>query len=202
MRPDGGRSRYYWLRHTDGTGGWRQKDGPPGHELAALRRGVGREAGAVPQMWPYYTTLTESGQVTPRLRAEHVALTLFAVHQQSKARPVHRFGIGVGRALHELRRSERFSDEAVDRRFAAAATATSFLEVSYHLRALLTQLRAVDGAALDYTRLYDDLVAWQDPEQRIKVCRVWGALYFTAVHRAEAGTDAGGATEPSKEASS
>ncbi|HSV64872.1 MAG TPA: type I-E CRISPR-associated protein Cse2/CasB [Mycobacteriales bacterium] len=187
----------YWRRHTDGQGAWkRPDDGPPGEDLAALRRGIGRQPGDVPEMWRFYTRLSEDGEPTADLYAEHAALTLFAVHQQSKARPMHRGGVGVGRAVFELRRSTAFSPETVDRRFAAAATATSLPEVVTHLRGLVTQLRGIDQV-LDYTRLYLDLRGWQDPEQRSRVRRHWGSQYFIRVGRAaeepgqagQAGTD-------------
>jgi CRISPR system Cascade subunit CasB len=169
---------YYWERYTAGDGSWKDGQEPPGEELAALRRGVGREAGDVPAMWRFYTELTQDGRKTMRLRAEHVALTLFAVHQQSKSRPMHRAGVGVGTAIVALRRDPRTSEEAVDRRFAAAATATSFTEVSAHLRGLITQIRRLDQG-LDYTRLVKNLIAWQDPVRVPDIRRRWGAQYFT-----------------------
>ncbi len=168
---------FYWLRHTDGEGGWRRvNDRPPGQDLAALRRGIGRPAGSVPQMWRYYTKLNEDGYLTAELNAEHVALTLFAVHQQSQPNPVHRAGVGFGAAARALRASGKFSEEAVDRRFAAAATATSVREVAAHLRGLVTQLRGVHS--LDYTELFRDLRGWQSPESRARIRRRWGSQYF------------------------
>ena len=92
--------------------------------------------------------------------------------------------IGVGTALQALRRSEKFSPEAVDRRFSAAATATSLGEVAAHLRGLITQLRAI-GQGLDYDLLVRDLVNWQNPERRVGVRRRWGGQYFIAVPRAD-----------------
>jgi CRISPR system Cascade subunit CasB len=189
--------RYYWTRYTDGDGSWRKRDdAPPGAELAALRRGAGREPGSVPQMWPFYTHLTADGRMSSVLRAEHVALTLYALHQQSRTQPMHREQVGVGTAMLALRRSDRFSADAVDRRFAAAATATSLTEVAVHLRGLVTQLRVI-GQSLDYSRLVQDLRGWQDPERRGDVRRRWGSQYFarpndTATEKGEAPTVVGG----------
>lgn len=171
--------RFYWQRHTDGQGSWGKRGGPPGADLAALRRGIGREPGSVPAMWPYYTTLTENGALTQRLRAEHLALTLFAVHQQSQLRPVHREGVGLGSAMLALRRDQNSSPEAVDRRFAAAATATSLSEVAHHLRGLITQIRGLTPQpGLDYSQLFRDLWSWQSPEWIKRVRREWGSQYF------------------------
>ncbi len=172
----------FWER--DHTGGL-----PDGADLAALRRGIGREPGSVPSMWRYYTKLDHEGRLTAPLRAEHVALTLYAAHQQSLPSPAHRSGTGLGEAILALRRSDKFSPDAVDRRFNAAATAVSLDEAAYHLRGLVRQLRQVPQS-LDYTRLLWDLVDWQHPEEIGRVRRRWGAQYFTGRDR-ESGSDPG-----------
>lgn len=170
---------HYWRRHTDGGGSWGKGGPAPGADLAALRRGIGRQPGEVPQMWPFYTTLRADGLPSERLRAEHLALTLFAVHQQSQARPVHRRKVGLGTAMKALRNSQKFSIEAVDRRFAAAATAATPGELAHHLRGLITQLRGVtEQPGLDYTQLFDDLRRWQYPDGQARVRRTWGSQYF------------------------
>lgn len=162
--------RFFWQRFADGSR-------PDGADLAALRRGVNREPGSVPQMWRYYTTLTADGRLTAQLVAEHLALTLFAVHQQSRTEPMHRDGVGLGLAVRELKRPGRFSEDAVDRRFAAAATATSLPELAVHLRGLVGQLRSANQP-LDYTRLTADLRDWQSPDRSHAVRRRWGGAYF------------------------
>jgi CRISPR system Cascade subunit CasB len=159
-------------------------DLPDGADLAALRRGIGREPGSVPAMWRYYTALDHEGRLTARLRAEHIALTLYATHQQSLPAPAHYSGTGLGEAILALRCSGKFSPDAVDRRFNAAATATSLDEAAYHLRGLVRQLRNVPQS-LDYTRLWKDLIDWQHPEHVGRVRRRWGAQYFLGRDRAD-----------------
>jgi CRISPR system Cascade subunit CasB len=163
--------RRFWQPRPDRPGG------PPGADLAAVRRGVGREPGVVPSMWPYYTTLRADGTVGIRLRAEHLALTLYAVHQQSQPTSMHSPGVGVGAAALRLRSSGKFSPEAVDRRFHAIATATTLAEVGMHLRGLVTQLRGI-GQPLDYDWLDRDLRDWQDPARQSAVRRRWGGQYY------------------------
>jgi CRISPR system Cascade subunit CasB len=178
---------HYWQRHTDGSGAWTQRGPAPGADLAALRRGIGREPGTVPEMWPYYTALSADGRLSARLRAEHLALTLFAVHQQSQRQPVHRGGVGLGTALLKLRERDKSSAAAVDRRFGAAATATTLSEVGHHLRGLITQLRGVTSQpGLDYTQLVDDLYRWQFPDGQARVRRRWGSQYFAWSPKADA----------------
>jgi len=128
-------------------------------------------------MWRYYTTLRADGRLTPSLHAEHIALALFAIHQQSQPRSVHAPGTRLGAAAKALRDNGKFSPDAVDRRFGTAATATSLSEAGYHLRGLVRQLRQITQP-LDYTALYWDLVHWQDPEHIGRVRREWAAQYF------------------------
>ncbi|MEH0933998.1 type I-E CRISPR-associated protein Cse2/CasB [Micromonospora psammae] len=176
------RGRPFWERDFP-------KTVPEGRDLAALRAGLGREPGSVPAMWPYYTRLRTDGWVTPELRAEHAALALFAVHQQSQSRLMHQPDIGLGWAVANLRRSDKFSAEAVDRRFGAAATATSFTEVVAHLRGLVSQLRALKPAQpLDYSRLVRDLCDWQHQDRVHSVRRRWGSQYFTIQKESETST--------------
>jgi len=182
---------HYWARHTDGAGLWRERysNGPPGEDLAALRRGIDREPGTVPVLWRFYTTLTQDGHLSTALRAEHVALTLFGVHQQSQRSPVHRNGIGLGTAIRALRDSGKFSSEAIDRRFAAAATASSLGALAVHLRGLVSQLRGVQQG-LDYDLLFKNLLSWQYPDGPPNTRRRWGAQYFTP-REDENGADSG-----------
>lgn len=172
----GERRAYLWEQrlHPVRSG---ETGGIDGAVLAALRRGIGREAGTVPEMWPYYRELNDRGEATPRLHAEHHVLALFAVHQQSKPKSVHLRSVGVGTAMAVLRNSGRFSERAVERRFAAFATATSLTEAATHLRGLITQLREIEQR-LDYTQLMEDLVRWQYPASAGAVRRRWGMQFF------------------------
>jgi len=167
--------RPYWAR-----GRWdRGAALPPGAELAQLRRGAGREPGSVPGMWPFYTCLTGTGAVTAALYAEHVALTLFGLHQQSTDRLVHRHGNSVGAAALALRRSGRYSEDAVERRMAASAAASTLASLAVHLRGLVQQL-SVAKVTLDYDRLVRDLVRWQTPAGAGSVRRRWGGDFYAS----------------------
>lgn len=149
---------------------------PPG-DLAALRRGIGGSPGAVPAIWPFYTTLSDDGRVGTRLRAEHHALSLFGLHQQSQRSSMHQRGVRLGEALRTLRNSERYSEAALDRRVAQCATAVSVDEFAYHLRGLITMLRSLPQG-LDYTRLLRAFEEWQRPHGADRVRRQIGADYF------------------------
>jgi CRISPR system Cascade subunit CasB len=140
--------------------------------LAQLRRGVGEEVGAIPELWQY----TLEGLPEPEgpagpgpgreplgptvlERAAYTALTLFAVHQQSRRKEMHLPGQSLGTAVRQLA-ARAASAEAVQRRFVALGTAQTFTEVVHHARGLITQLRAED-ISLDYGMFAEDLVRLQ-----------------------------------------
>ena len=152
--------------------------------LACLRRCVNSEPGTDPNIWgvtfeglpPQFVGLTDVASAAER--AVHSALTLYAVHQQSKTSPMHRKGPTFGRAMAKLAKT-RGSGEAsaaVKRRFDALVTAQSFEELSFHARGLVQQLRAAD-ISLDYGRLADDLRKLQVPAIADSVRRHWGRDY-------------------------
>ncbi|MGW1110861.1 type I-E CRISPR-associated protein Cse2/CasB [Streptomyces albidoflavus] len=158
--------RPYWSGRADEQGQWRTRAGeslrPPGEDLSALRAGLGKKAFTEPRLWQYYTTPTD-GRVTLELEAEHAALALYGLHQQSQEQPMHRQGVRTGRALRALH--QRYSEEATDRRVAQAVGATSAAAFAYRLRALVTQLRSI-GQPLDYDQLMQDLLRWHFPDGR------------------------------------
>ena len=155
-----------------------------GADTAALRKGLGREPGSVPELWRFYKVavpeeVAATGRITSELAAEHAALTLFALHQQSQAASMHQDGEHIGSALLKLRGSDQFSANpgALDQRVGAAATATSVTELVFHLRGLITLLRGKQ-LPLDYTQLTHDIADWRWPEHQARVRRRWGASYF------------------------
>ncbi len=148
--------------------------------LAHLRGARTREPGSVPAIW----ALTMDGapgtprgdEPTAEERAIHVAMTTFATHQQSRREPMHRSGgPTLGAAVGQLERRRPHHDQGlspVRRRFNAVVTATSFDEVTHHLRALVSLLRA-ESIPLDYARFADDLVQLQRRARADTVLRRW-----------------------------
>ncbi|MGW0811406.1 type I-E CRISPR-associated protein Cse1/CasA [Nonomuraea sp. NPDC002799] len=177
----------YWTRYVAADGTWRSHQGPPpGEDLAVFRAGLGRPAGTVPALWPYYTSpiddwLARQGKVSHELTAEHAALALYGLHQQSRSDPMHRPGVPLGQALRRLHKqseSDRgFMREAVDRRVNAAASATQVGAFLTHLRGLISQMRIV-GAPLDYDLLLRDIRYWQRPDTRQLTRRRLGLDYY------------------------
>jgi CRISPR system Cascade subunit CasB len=110
--------------------------------------------------------------VTSAERAAFHALTLFAVHQQSRPDLMHQSGRGLGHAVRELDR-RRQDEGSLLRRFAAAAASEDPDELATRLRPLVQQLRA-EGIPLDYGKLAADLVQFATPAGRIAVRQRWG----------------------------
>lgn len=141
-----------------------------GAELAALRSGLGKEAGTVPGIWVFYRTrmggeLRARGALTRTLAAEHAALSLFALHQQSRSVTMHVPGQSPGTACARLLAKDGAADrEAVGRRLGALLTSTDSGELAQHLRGLVPLLRRA-GLGLDYGMVFDGLGRWDDPKQ-------------------------------------
>ena len=153
--------------------------------LAHLRANVASEPGADPQVW---SVTMEGVPGNPRgddasteERAVHAALTLFALHQQSRPGDMHQPGLGLGRAVARLDRIRGGTDSEntspVRRRFDAVVTSGSFNEVIHHLRGVVALLRS-EGVALDYGMLADDLEQFQRPGGADAVRRRWARQYY------------------------
>lgn len=180
------RPRWYWE-------GFDPAGSHVGADLAVLRKGVGRRVGDVWEMARFYRSVPADGATTAGLRAEHAALALFAVHQQSQSASMHHAGTQLGaaaRALHTGdpaaggKRSQgeasggRYSEDAVSRRMNQIATATDTTELVAHLRGLVTLLRTIKQP-LDYTQLRRDIERWHYPDARAGIRARWARHYFT-----------------------
>ncbi|MEV5830497.1 type I-E CRISPR-associated protein Cse2/CasB [Spirillospora sp. NPDC052242] len=168
-----------WLSHDPKTG--RPLGAPPGEDLAALRAGLGRPAGDVPRMWRFYTCpiddrLAQVGEVSIEQQAEHAALALYGLHQQSKKKSMHHPKVPLGKALYLLRASSRFSAQAVDARVNAAATTTGPAPLLMRLRGLIDQLRVIDQP-LDYDGLMQLIHDWHYEDGRRRARRRWAVEY-------------------------
>lgn len=175
-------------------------------QLAALRHAATREPGTVAEVWPIEfeglpLELVGKGDAPSHGEyAVHGALTLYAMHQQSKNLPMHQGGkeFGLGQAIRRLvcQESVRFSNleqGQMPRRFAALVTAESYTESLHYARQLIRQLRAAD-IPLDYALLARQLFDLQSPFAADRVRLSWGRGYASyhpeneAEQQANAGT--------------
>ncbi|MGW0778797.1 type I-E CRISPR-associated protein Cse2/CasB [Streptomyces sp. NPDC002835] len=159
--------------------------------LARLRRGAGRESGQLPDLWalidtgPLHDTpdgarpMSESELV----RAEdalHVALTLYALHQQSRSAGMHQADRpdrrrGLGAAVRRMMKPGEI-DEPVHKRLVRAGTAPDLATLAQRLRDIVVLLRR-EGFELDYALLAGQLYTWQWPGGADIVRREWGRSF-------------------------
>ena len=145
--------------------------------MAALRHSVGREPGEVPEIWEITIAGMPPGrgdEPSAEENAAHDSMLLYALHQQSKSKPMHQRGVSLGRSVRLLAGSER--QPAVRRRFDAAVTAQSYSELRYHLRGLVSQLRGSE-IPTDYGGLATDLLEAQRQGGMSRVRRRWARDY-------------------------
>lgn len=151
--------------------------------LARLRRALTTEPGGDPSVWQAtlgdldHRLVGRGDEPSAGERAVHVALCLFAIHQQSQRTEMHKAGVGLGSAVRSLAGRETTSAQAVERRFHALGTSQSFDEAAHHARGLVTQLRS-HAIALDYGRLAVDLYDLQSQHREDRVRRNWGRDYY------------------------
>ncbi|MFJ3339325.1 type I-E CRISPR-associated protein Cse2/CasB [Streptomyces sp. NPDC086766] len=177
--------------------------------LARLRRGAGRQAGQLPDLW----TLIDTGPLheTPDgarplseselIRAEdalHVALTLYALHQQSRRTGMHQpdrrdHRRGLGAAVRRMMKPGEI-DEPVHKRLVRAGTAPDLATLAQRLRDLVVLLRRED-IELDYGLLAGQLYTFQWPGGADTVRREWGRS-FHAWHPKPADTEPHSGTGP------
>lgn len=147
--------------------------------LAQLRRGAGKAPEEVPEL---FGLIDMEALYTPEGRvrgcrhgpaAVHLAVTLYALHQQSRRTdPMHVPGRRFGGAVRALMPEGKI-DETLRRRFVRVTGATSANVLAYRLRELVLLLRRA-GKPLDYARLADQIEKVLDPARRLRARQEWG----------------------------
>ncbi|MFJ4939017.1 type I-E CRISPR-associated protein Cse2/CasB [Streptomyces pseudovenezuelae] len=159
--------------------------------LARLRRGAGKQPHQVPDLLglidtgPLYDEAPDrrppgEQALTRAEDAVHVAMTLWALHQQSRSTGMHRphhadAPGGLGAAVRRLR-VERSAGDAVRKRFVRIGTAPTLPILAQRLRELVVLLRDED-IPLDYGLLAQQLYQWQWPGGPETVRRAWGRSF-------------------------
>ncbi len=164
--------------------------------LAQLRRGVGRVPGSVPETWPWTMDGLEgtanSDRPSPEETAVHHALTLFAVHQQSRDTSMNEPGRAFGRAIRLLAdgwgTDRAIQESPVYRRFTAVATAGGFSELIVHARGLIGQLRA-EKIGFAYPAFAGDLCDLATNWASAEVRRRWSRDFYARPTAAPDGDD-------------
>ena len=148
--------------------------------LAKLRRGAGKPVEAVPELVGltidhrfYERFPLDHPRISDAESAVHEALTLYALHQQSKReKGMHRRGRDLGGAVRRLMPPGDI-DEPLRKRFIQAQTAQSLETRIDRLRGIVQLLRS-DDLPLDYGLLADQLYDARTRAGAERVRRAWG----------------------------
>lgn len=163
--------------------------------LAQLRRGAGKLPQDVPELWGVTGTerlyqRQEGLYGTEASRAEaalFLAVTLYALHQQSRSEGMHQPGVELGAAVRRLmyERLNTFDqmDEPIRRRFVRVGAAATPDTLAYRLREIVSLLRG-EAIPLDYARLARHLYQAQLPGGLQQVRRQWGRSFHAYRPRA------------------
>ena len=155
-------------------------------DLARLRRGIGKDPGELPELWPITlqdldeALLSKTGEATFAERSIQTTLALFALHQQGKDlknQPMHSEKQNLGTSIRMLGSSDKGNADAIKRRFNVLATSDSTEELTHHLRAMIMLLKA-SSVPTDYRSLSSDLYWFQFPEQRDRIRLRWGQDFY------------------------
>ncbi|AWN61442.1 type I-E CRISPR-associated protein Cse2/CasB [Streptococcus sobrinus] len=176
----------------------KQKDTSSGKALLArLRQSIGKPVSETVAVWPIlFEDLPEEflghdGYTSAEEQAILTTLQLYALHQQSLS---HSVFIGeenkyqnIGNSFRQLRQGE--DTTAIDRRFNVMITASTFEELVYHLRHLITLLKSKSPETkVDYARLSEDLYWFlRDYQERVRLS--WARDYYKRNFKGEKDND-------------
>lgn len=161
--------------------------------LAKLRNSVGKPLSETIDVWPIiFEHLPEEflGRGEKESYEEMSILTslqLYAIHQQGGVKSVLLSGDdgfrNMGFSLKQLRKGD--NQLAVDRRFNAMITSTTFEEFAYHLRHLITLLKAKSSdTQVSYAKLSEDLY-WFLKGYKENVRLAWAREYYKQNNKGE-----------------
>lgn len=153
--------------------------------LARLRRGLGKDLSESEESWGFiYLDLPESlsyegSGISEAERAIHLALTLFAMHQQGSDRSAHIKDVSFGQAMSGIITKDRGNEDAVIRRFNSLITSDDITELSTHLRNMIQLMKASDRfIGFDYEIFTKDLYYYQFSEGKKNVKITWGKQFY------------------------
>ncbi|MDR3209087.1 MAG: type I-E CRISPR-associated protein Cse2/CasB [Oscillospiraceae bacterium] len=144
--------------------------------LAKLRRGIGKELGALPNLFEITVGGLPDNADANALNAIYTALTLFAVHQQGQGAQMSGRN-SFGRACRALLKYNEEADKSKKRRFDAAATSADITEFANHARSLIGLLKAA-AIPLDYPAFAVDLYKFANANSRNNVRLQWGRDFY------------------------
>lgn len=141
--------------------------------LAALRRGLGKEPGEAPEMFPVIVPLLP-GRLWPwDETCAYTIAALFAMHPSMwRGAESGRWTRHLGASLRRLR--DITDSDGPERRFVALLNSDRD-DLPEHLRGVIAHLRSKD-VPVDWTQLAYDLLAWDRADREVQ--RRWAGGYW------------------------
>ena len=157
--------------------------------MAELRKGVGKEPGELPILFGILLEdmpedfMSRNGIPTKEEWACHIALTLFAWHQQGKDLKTDCMHTGdhisVGTAFKKLKiaLNDANAEERILKKLQIIITSMDVNGFSQHLRSMIKML-AQNNIKLNYALLAADIYEWQFQDSRDAVNLRWGQDFY------------------------
>ncbi len=164
--------------------------------LAGLRQSINKDVHLATGVFPVIFSnipaeyLGKYGSLTAEERSIILTLQLFALHQQGKDQNVNvqadskaeTTSGNLGASLSSLRVGD--DSQAIDRRFNAMITATSFNELANHLRHMIKLLKSKTETKVNYPQLAQDLF-WFQKGQQSSIRLKWSRSYYRHYNKGE-----------------
>lgn len=152
--------------------------------LASLRNSAGKNLEAATDVWPFLLEnmpeefLSENGIPRYEEKAIFVSLQLYALCKQGTAANVivdENYKKSIGASIGNGRTNDQ--EEALDRRFNAMITASTFDELVYHLRQLVKLVKSKAMMKINFSLLADDLY-WYQMGRKKQIMFKWATDYY------------------------
>lgn len=140
--------------------------------LAALRRGLGKEAGTAWECYPFVMRLNPPAYAE---RAFFIVASLFSLHSKASWHNDQQ-QTNFGASLSILKNKNAESD-SVERRFVALLNADRE-DLPTHLRHAVSLLKTNEIMLVDWATLLNDLIYWNDENRRVQ--RRWSRAFWGA----------------------
>ena len=144
--------------------------------LAALRRGLGKQPGEAPEMFPYVERHFDARGSHGAPDEAYTVASIFGIHPVHHRPAERRERNNFGASLRAIRWKDGEENQGVERRFVALLDAGREA-LPVHLRHLVTLLHSSsEPMAIDYLQLFYDLRLWGEPDRRVQ--KRWAAGFW------------------------
>jgi CRISPR system Cascade subunit CasB len=146
--------------------------------LANLRRGLGQPRSIAPAMQPYLISLIPEDATRWQEQSHYLIAALYALHPKNTTEG--NLGQHFNRAVAQAGEG---GGEAIERRFVALLDAHPE-DLAFHLRQAVSFLKSKEEIAINWQRLFYDVLAWNHDERRADVQRQWARGFWRRLNTA------------------